>query len=223
VSTKPGQLQSEPEKRGWKDQPLAIAAITAVGTISILVFLYKEVVIPTQTASLQNEISSLRKQMNLPDDEAGGIRALRKKVDDLEKQLSSANAKLAEAQLTNLFSFGNPYPSGLAQVKIGDRIELIDRTYPSNSIDRSRGGYWSVKTGHSAFESVTYYFDRNSAEKRVTHMLFFFQSSCRRLVAAEADRSVGTTDIKSGERRICVEGRSQTVCRKREAPLFTAA
>jgi hypothetical protein len=159
----------------WKDHPVFIASAAAVATLGVTVLVYKEMVIPTQTALLQNEIVRLRQQMGLPDDEAGGIRALRKKTETLEKELKEANVKIAELQQSNLFAPGNPYPIGLAKVKIGDSVENVPKIFEEKSISRDHETYWSVLRPHASFSSVSYVFDPKSSDKRITHIYFFFK------------------------------------------------
>jgi hypothetical protein len=166
-----GQKQI-PSASDWKSHPVVVATIAAVSAIGVSILIFKEIVIPTQTASLQNEIASLRKQLDLPDGEAAGIRTLRKQVETLENSLKQAKADVAIAQLSNLFAIGNPYPIGLGQIKIGDSIEAIEKTYPATSIDR-KSAWWSVKGQHAVFDDVTYNFDRNAKDKRVSYILFF--------------------------------------------------
>jgi hypothetical protein len=57
--------------KGWKDHPLGIATAVALSTFGATVLVFKEIVIPTQTAQFQNQIVALQKQVLSLSDEVG--------------------------------------------------------------------------------------------------------------------------------------------------------
>jgi Sec-independent protein translocase protein TatA len=166
------------EKR-WQDHPVIIAIISGAAA---LVFAYN-VLFPTLTASLQNELSSLRSQVQ----ETTSLKDQLKKAQDEaknEKQKMEAAAKtekdkLMASQMTNLFSLGNPYPVGFGKIKLGDSITAITNVYADARIDRKAADYWGVKPDHPIFRDLVYFFDRTTdlKDRRVRAILFFGKES----------------------------------------------
>jgi hypothetical protein len=130
--------------------------------------IYKEVVLPTQTASLQNEAAALRKEVE-------EVHGLRKNVEKLRAELNTTRGKLTEAQLVNVFSLGNPYPVGLGQVRLGDPLDAVLKAYPGARTERI-WLYLSVGVTHAAFSSVTYYPHRGVKERPIIQILFHFSA-----------------------------------------------
>ena len=164
----------------WKAHPAAIIGGTIVATLLFA----QSVLVPVTTADLRAQISDFtRKEQATP--------ALEKRIVSLQTELDATkesfqNLKLererekkeyannlAVAQLTRLFDVGTPYPIGLGQVRLGDRIEKVPETYSDNSIQK-RSSYWSVKTSHTQFSNVTYYFRPEGKSFAVTHVLLQF-------------------------------------------------
>lgn len=162
-------------ENNWKDHPVIIAAASAAAA---LVFA-QTVIFPTMTASLQNEVSSLRGQTQ----EISSLRSQIKKMEEetkvekqkYEEEAKVAKQKLVDAQLTNFFSLGNPYPAGLGKVKIGDSIQVLQNAFPDNIIKRDSIFYWSVPQDHAAIRSITYFFDRprDLKDRRIRMLLMF--------------------------------------------------
>ncbi|HAU4909017.1 TPA: hypothetical protein F3P23_19860 [Aeromonas hydrophila] len=48
----------------WKEHPIVVAAVAVSGTIALAVLLIKEVILPTHTAALTNQISSLSAEVS---------------------------------------------------------------------------------------------------------------------------------------------------------------
>lgn len=147
----------------WKDHPVIVAALSFAGTMVFAM----QIVIPIYTATLQNEIASLRKDL-----EAAGV--TKDRISKLESELKDTKLKLADAESANTFSPGDPYPVGINQVKIGDSLDLVAGLYSQYQIDR-KTGYWSVNNPNTVFSNVTFYFDRNSKDKKIHQLLFFMR------------------------------------------------
>jgi hypothetical protein len=171
--TMDSQLGHPKSAGAWKEHPVAVVAAVAGSVATFVIVVFTTVVIPTMTASLQNEVTSLRRQLS---DEGGDMGALRKKIENLEAELKTTKSQLAEIQLGNDFLISrSPYPTGLSKIRIGDPLDDIAKTFPENSIEHKRD-WWSVKGQHAIFTELIYYFDRSAKDKRVTQMLFFFDS-----------------------------------------------
>jgi len=153
----------ESQEKRWQDHGVIIAIISGAAT---LVFAYN-VLFPMLTASLQNEVSSLRSQVQ-------EIAELKSRIAALDTAAKVERQKLVEAQLKNVFSLGNPYPVGFGKVRLGDSIETIQQNFPETSIDRVTSNFWGVKFDHPVFQRVTYYFDRprELKDRRVRQLLF---------------------------------------------------
>lgn len=162
---------SEPisKSSSWKDHPIVVAAMAVAGTIALGVLLVKEVILPTHTAALTNEVASLSA-------EASSLRASKADTDDelakLQTQVAELDRKLAQAQHANLFTFGSPYPVGVGQVRVGDPISSLTTIYPATLIDKNEIGYWSVNNQHKVFNSIVYYYDEKLPKNPITHIMF---------------------------------------------------
>lgn len=171
----------------WKEHPIVVAAIAVSGTIALAVLLIKEVIIPTHTAALTNKISSLSAEVSsLHQDKENSsktIYTLKEKISTFERELSSdkqkyleqiakLEEKLTQAQLANLFSFGNPYPSGLGLVRVGDSIQKVLMTYPEDVIGKDNDGYYTIKDQHKIFNHIVYYYDKKDPNNKISHISF---------------------------------------------------
>jgi hypothetical protein len=167
----------------WKDHPLVVAAGAVAATIALAVLLVKEVILPTHTASLANQISDLQRtkiekeklEAKVSDLERQmGYRTaeLEKQLSDSKKKISAVEKELAAAQLANLFSSGSPYPAGLTKVRVGDLLSSVKSNFPAEVIDANEVGYLAVATNGNVIESVVYYYDDRVKTPRISHISF---------------------------------------------------
>jgi hypothetical protein len=148
-----------------------VAAASAVASAVFTILVFEKVVIPTQTAQLNNDISVLKKQQGIPDNTTSALMAARTKIGELESKIKSLTGQLSAIKIGNIFQPGVPYPVGLGKVKIGDPIELLVKMYPGLSVDDRFEGYVSLKEAHPQFSRVTFYFDEKAPLKKVNQML----------------------------------------------------
>lgn len=163
------------DKSPWKDHPVVIAALSVAGA---LVFA-QTVIFPTMTASLQNENSSLRSQVQ----EIPALKENLKKAQDsakaenqrMDEALKQAKSQLLAAQQSNLFSLGNPYPVGFGKVKLGDGLNTLINSYPEPTLRKTSQRYWTIKPDHPVFRDVSFLFDRPAdlKDRRIHAILFF--------------------------------------------------
>lgn len=168
----PSQIVPAPQLANgasWKDHPLVIAAGAVAATIALAVLLVKEVILPTHTASLNNQLSDLPKLQSEKTKLEANLVEMQRKLDDTERLLQLA-------QNTALFTVGSPYPAGLGALRVGDSISELERSHPATSIDRSHEGYFSVKLDHGAIGSVTYYFDPKLKARLISHIKYSLSS-----------------------------------------------
>lgn len=165
--------------RSWIDHPLHAAAVTMVSTVTVLVLIYKEVLLPTQLATSTYRIESLEREVKAAQTERDSyIAALNKekeshavtdvaltreiaqvaeKYDALKADHKNLQTDYAQLQLGSLFSNGSPYPSAYKAIAVGDPIDKVQQLYGEKSIEKS-DAYWATKIEHPYFGSATYYF-----------------------------------------------------------------
>jgi len=161
----------------WKDHPVVIAAAAVVATSGFWILLDKEVILPTQTAKLNNQIND-RSSHNLSLTEENVKLSNAKlerdqKIEQLEAKVSELEHKNSDLELSNLFSLGNPYPVNFRQVKIGDTIASQATIYPENVIQKDDDGYWTIDNHDKIFSRVVYYYEKTLPKNPVTHIAFF--------------------------------------------------
>lgn len=170
---------ADSKEKTWKDHPVIIAA----GSFGAALVFAQTVIFPTTTASLQNENSSLRSQVqeiaSLKDNLKKTQESANAEKQKMDEELKRIKGQLLVAQQTNLFSLGNPYPVGFGKIKLGDSIAAITANYSEARIDRRSAQDWAVKPDHPAFRNVIYIFDRPNdlKDRRVRAILFFADDS----------------------------------------------
>jgi hypothetical protein len=141
----------------------------------------KDVYLSTKDGKLGYQVEELSKQKGElqsalekeRSDRAAEKAAADQKNAGLQLELKNSRAATREAQLSNLFQFGLPYPSGVAKVKVGDLSAAVDAAYTSTSIDKSEGTFWSVKLDHEVFSSVIYYSDKGGKNGQSVYQILF--------------------------------------------------
>lgn len=147
-----------------------MAAISVSATLVIGGGLVKDIVVPAYTEQLKNQLVEFPrvKEQN---------EKLQLEIKELTSQLAAARSETSLALTANTFVQGDPYPVGLNSVRIGDPISKIDRTYHAGHITKEKKSpYWSVRTGHPVFRTVTYYFDPDSKNPTVNTLLLFVET-----------------------------------------------
>jgi hypothetical protein len=151
----------------WKDNSLVVAIGTAVATSTF----FMAVILPINTALLNNQLADLR-NIKLQKAESD------KKISSLEKKLTESDRKLQIAQHANLFPLGSPYPVGLSTIRVRDPITFVSKEFLDSVIDRKNEycleseGCMSVKANHGVIHRITYYFDEKSKDKPITHIVY---------------------------------------------------
>ena len=161
----------------WKNHPIVVAAVAVSAAIGLCVIIIKEIILPTYTAHLNNTIKELQTTNNNIVSENTRLKEhiieLKNKLDISEEKESNLLSKLELAQQENLFSSETPYPLGLGQIKIGDPVSLIFKSYPIDSIEISKYGYIDVNNQHEIFTQATYYADDiKNKNSEITHVSY---------------------------------------------------
>ena len=160
----------------WKDNPLAVSAITVAGTLALSVLVVKDIIVPTYTQSIKNELSlnkiKLEKALKINEKNKLRVKDLEKEVVQLREHNVSLTSQLKNSLATNVFSFNNPYPKGFGEIRVGDNINLLAKKYGKDKIEIKLGDVdtyttYNLKIKHKFFERVTYYIedDDNTIEK----------------------------------------------------------
>lgn len=153
----------------WRDHPLVIAVIVAVATFTVTTLVFREVVIPTQLASLQNQIAPLQRDL---DAQKADVARLNTQLQQLQDQLRTAKVQRDEAQAANLFAVGSVYPVGLGKVKLGDTLDLLPKVYPEEAIERTAAFLLSVRRQHPVFTDIGYYSERGLSGRKINQVYF---------------------------------------------------
>lgn len=170
------QPTGAPEKPSWKDSPLAVAAIAVAGTLTLTVGGFLQIVLPTREVDLKNKIASLETTQTevaakLVAKEAE-LRSLQAKLLASEARADSLHAELRVALTAQLFNANDPYPNGLRAVRVGERIDAVQKAYAKATIDQSTDGVLVLQDYHPVFRKVSFFFDEEDAKKQITHIVF---------------------------------------------------
>lgn len=171
----------------WKQHPIYIAVATAVATVGIMVLLFKEVLLPTQIKTIENELVELRKQrteesaavVSKADQHAKEIAALKsshqyelsrlsKTKSAVDAQLSkesqarsTLSAELASVALKDMFTEKNPLPLGFRRIALRDPLDTIRQKYLELSLlFPADDKLVAFKLNHKVFTQITFYAGR---------------------------------------------------------------
>jgi len=139
--------------------------LAAAGTFTLTTFAFKEVIIPTQIADINNKIR------DLPSLEQG-IETLRIRVKEKDAEISGLKKQVESLQQRNLFSSGDPIPNSLSKVQLGQPISDLENFFQAKSIDKEGDSYWNVTLDYGVFREITYYFDETSKQNEITHISY---------------------------------------------------
>ena len=144
----------------WKQHPIYIAVATAVAAVGVMVLLFKEVLLPTQIKTIENELVELRKQrveesaavVSKMDQHAKEIAALKsshqyelsrlsKTKSIVDAQLSkesqarsTLSTELASVALKDMFSEKNPLPLGFKRIGLREPLDTVRSKYSELSL-----------------------------------------------------------------------------------------
>ncbi|MCY1212683.1 hypothetical protein D9M72_244220 [compost metagenome] len=162
---KPRPQMGTQSRKDWKDHPLAIAVVVAVGTA---VF-FMTVVVPLRVDLLTAKVERLAEL-------SANSASIAKELERTKRELAEVRAALQTSLLKSPFQDRSVYPLGFDEVVIGTPVaELISR-YPDGTWDEERA-YYSV---NAKFDAVvtggTYYFTERGGKGKVSQILFHLAS-----------------------------------------------
>lgn len=155
----------------FKSSTIFAVGSAVAATIGLLVLIYKEVLLPTHTLNLQNQINAQTAETS----------ALKAKIEPLEKanisqkeQIGVLQTKLRELQSGSVFVPGNPFPIGYSAIRFGQPISDVEKVYPADSIDKGEErGFWTVKLDHPVLSSAVYYFTTDKQQRSFIYQISF--------------------------------------------------
>jgi outer membrane murein-binding lipoprotein Lpp len=152
--------------KAWLEHPLYVGAVAVAGTLLLCIPLYKEVLLPAQTASLQYQTEELERSLTQAETTAKAAKDRENRLaGEMETQaqtISRLSTGLNELKTGSLFLDGSVYPIGYEKVRIDDSIDILTKHYPGATIAQKTEDYWSVKVEHPFFRHITYYFRESS-------------------------------------------------------------
>lgn len=162
---KPRPQMGTQSRKDWKDHPLAIAVVVAVGTA---VF-FMTVVVPLRVDLLTAKVERLTELST-------NSASIAKELERTKRELAEVRAALQTSLLKSPFQNRSVYPLGFDEVVIGTPVaELISR-YPDGTWDEERA-YYSVKAKFDAVVTEgTYYFTETGGKGKVSQILFHLAS-----------------------------------------------
>jgi hypothetical protein len=153
------------------DHPIKVAALAVVGTVTILSLIVSQWIVPTQTASLNHEVTLLKEQLSKQIEETELLKRSAKnisqtveeqkaqtqrRIDLLVEENKQLKEKLFVSEQSNAFLIGDAYPIGLDRVKIGDPKDKVAELYRGARIDE-RGKTITVKHVNEVFLSARFH------------------------------------------------------------------
>ncbi len=170
VPPSPRHRDSPALETNWKDQPLAVAAITVAGTIILMV----TAVIPIWDKEKDNQIAELKSE---PTKLKNELDSLRGQLDRMVSENLKLRRDLDRLSPDSLFSLDDVYPKGFRSVRIGDSIDLLRKVYGSEAdiVEDESPGWIAVKLKNPhLFSQITYYY--YAPQRTVTMILFLFDN-----------------------------------------------
>lgn len=168
-----GAAQPAMPHPNWRESKGFIAASSAVASFVVSMTVYTQMVLPYQTARLEDEIRKRDSELAEREEQISALekssedarRAHKLVEDELASSIGTAQrlaAELYESRLKSLFTPGDPYPNGAEKVKLGMPINDVSATYtveaPSVS-DPDDTSWITVTFENSPITRGTYYFD----------------------------------------------------------------
>lgn len=172
----------KPQKRDWRDHPLAIAAIVAAASISLTA----SVGLPLVTGHLNDQVESLRTRTADQADKIlthentiGALQADVRRKDaalaEAQERLKAIHKTLSEARLATPFNPGSPYPRGFESLQLGMSQVAFVAEWGDRKIKKNEDDYWSMELDHPLFSSVTVYFYSDKPSRPVYQLFYHFK------------------------------------------------
>lgn len=158
-------LQTQPADKHWKDNHLVVAGVVAVATATF----WHTVVTPNHSEATLVELRQIKKE----------LKEIEATNEFLTTRATRAESQLQLNELVNLFKKGDPYPYDRGSVRIGDPVSRLREAYSDQEVVDSKL-YFSVDFSPSSLET-TYYFDRKSPNREITHLLISSKSETHRV------------------------------------------
>lgn len=172
-------MQNVTPNKDWKNNPIIVAAGAVAATALLSITIFKEIVIPTQTARFEIEAlkakdSERNIQAEFEKEKAQRI-AFERKITELNAKINLLDEQLKEIREGEIFQIENPYPIGLGVVRVGSPAKEIYKYFSKDKIEinEKKPEEITVTLGNSPFSSVHFSTEKNDSEKRIAHISFF--------------------------------------------------
>lgn len=162
---KPRPPSSAQSRKDWKDHPLAVAVVVAVGTA---VF-FMTVVVPLRVDLLTAKVERLTELST-------NAAATAKELEDARRDLAATRGALQATLLKSPFQGRSIYPVGFDEVVIGTSVAELVKRYPDGKWDEDRT-YYSVNAKvDGVVMGAAYYFTERGDKGKVSQILFHLAS-----------------------------------------------
>lgn len=163
---KPRPTMGTQSRKDWKDHPLAIAVVVAVGTA---VF-FMTVVVPLRVDLLTAKVEHLTELST-------NAASTAKELVGAKRELAEARAALQASLLKSPFQGRSVYPLGFDEVVIGTPVAELTSRYPDGKWDEERAYYSVDSKVDGVVTGAAYYFTENGGKGKVSHILFHLVSN----------------------------------------------
>lgn len=164
----------------WKDSRPIIAIIAGAAGIAATSTAFLTFFIPAHEADRTARIKQLETERSESDKKLAATEAelasARASLTKAESEAKAIRADLTGARLASLFSLGDPYPNGLRAIHVGADMGEVQRAFPKAVIDKKVDGVLVLRGQHAVFTKVSYFFDPEGQDRRITHIVFEIES-----------------------------------------------
>ncbi len=150
------------DRVNWMSHPVVTAAIGCAAGVGFAM----QWLAPAQLGNLRYEVEDARRISEKSKADA-------ETISGLKHQLSEAQKAASLAELNGLLSLGSPYPSGLAHIKIGDQISILESSFAVDQIEKQSTSYWFIKTEHNHFNRLAASFSGNTPDVKISRLVYF--------------------------------------------------
>lgn len=172
------QPQAATHNRDWKSSPIIVAAGSVAATVILSTTIFKEIVIPTQTARIEIEALKAKDSERIMqakyESEREQCAKFENEIVELNEKINFLSYQLMESREGQLFQHGNPYPTELGVVRIGDSLGEIYKYFPAEKIevDEKRPEEITVKVENSPFLAIDYSAQKGDLKRTIVSITF---------------------------------------------------
>lgn len=162
----------------WKSNPVVISAGTAAATFALCIGVVTGIVIPTQTARLENDALKAKEEARQVKESLAAYEDRSKSTNvelaALKRNYAALAKELKAARASALLSPGSPYPSGLSKVSVGMPVDAVYRLFAKDRIELEPDIPHMVRVNlqDSPFEYISYHYSGSDPRKLIRSIAF---------------------------------------------------